>query len=339
MTDLRGALRLLRAELLERTGVHARERRRLDGRCAAVLMYHRVLPRTEAARRAVEPGMFVTPETFARHLDWLLASFRVLPLAEVAGRLAEDRPLPERAVALTFDDGWRDNLEHALPALRRRALPATLFAVTDRVGTTGAFWPDEVSRRLGALDPGAQREVVAGLGIRAGGDPLADCLAHLKSLAHTALGPALETLRERARGAGAPEPQEERELLDWDELATLQAAGVAVESHAASHALLTRLDPAEAAAELSRAREALAARGLGRDGLLAYPSGAFDVRVRGLAGQAGYRAAVTTRPGLASASDELLALPRIGLHEDVASHRATFHRRVPGTPSRSGWEA
>jgi peptidoglycan/xylan/chitin deacetylase (PgdA/CDA1 family) len=68
-------------------------------------MYHRVLPRAEAARDFVEPGMYVTPETFAQHLDWLDSEFRVLPLHEIASNLMEGRSLPHGAVAITFDDG------------------------------------------------------------------------------------------------------------------------------------------------------------------------------------------------------------------------------------------
>ena len=111
---------------LEWSGANRRARRRLDGTRAAVLMYHRVLPAPDAERLAVEPGMFVTPETFERQLEWLEASFRVLPLSEVVARLADARPLPERACAISFDDGWRDNHTHVLPALARRGLPATI---------------------------------------------------------------------------------------------------------------------------------------------------------------------------------------------------------------------
>src|SRR5512144_307957 len=128
--SVRAMVRRLRSEWLERTGANARARRALDGSAAAILMYHRVLPRARAEALAVEPGMFVEPATFARHLDWLLGAFRVMPLAEIVARFASRRALPPRACAITFDDGWQDNFEHAFPLLAQRGLPATIFLVT-----------------------------------------------------------------------------------------------------------------------------------------------------------------------------------------------------------------
>lgn len=325
MSVLRRTLRSLRAELLERSGANARARARLDGGCAAILMYHRVLPAAEARRLAVEPGMYVTPETFACQLDWLQESYRVLPLEELLARMADDAPLPEGACALTFDDGWRDNHVYAAPALAARGLPATVFVVSDRVGSEGAYWPDEVCRGVARMTPDAARALARSLGA-GGGDPSAALLAHLKAAAPAAFERDLAQLRE----AWGPAVPGGRELLDWDELAELEAAGFRVASHGASHALLTRIDASAAADDLRRARDTLRERGFAGADLLAYPSGAHDAAVRALAREAGYRAALTVEPGLARPGQDPFALPRIGLHEDVSSTRAAFHRAVPG---------
>lgn len=322
----RSLLRRARDGALEWSGANARARARLDGSCAAVLMYHRVLPRAEARARAVEPGMFVTPETFARHVDWLADGFRVLPLGEIATRLAEDRPLPPGACAISFDDGWRDNLEHASPELSRRGLPATVFLVVDRVGTRGAFWPDEVCRRLAPLPPRERRRVARELGAASSSDPISSLLAHLKATPEAERGAALERLRVRCPDPGA----DDRELLDWDEIDAMATRGIEFESHGLSHAILTGVSPEIATRELADARSRLRERGHGREDLLAYPSGAADPSVMRLARQAGYRCAFTTARGLASAADDPMALPRLGLHDDVSATRSGFHARVPG---------
>src|SRR5262245_36727151 len=81
----------------------------LRGR-ALILMYHRVIPRAEADADGVQPGMFVTPETFDEHLRFFSTHCTVLPLAELLdmwdARRWDDRA---RYCAITFDDGWRDN--------------------------------------------------------------------------------------------------------------------------------------------------------------------------------------------------------------------------------------
>lgn len=88
-----------------------------------ILMYHRVAPL---------PGfdqLTVSPARFDEQAAWLAAHAHVLPLDEALDRL-HDGGLPPNAVALTFDDGYRDNLVHALPVLKRHGLPATVFVTT-----------------------------------------------------------------------------------------------------------------------------------------------------------------------------------------------------------------
>jgi peptidoglycan/xylan/chitin deacetylase (PgdA/CDA1 family) len=319
-------MRWMRAHARQAIGANRRARRRLDGTCAAVLMYHRVLPRSEAVRDAVEPGMYVTPRTFARHLASIEAHFHALPLHEIVTRLEQHRPLPPGACAITFDDGWRDNHDHALPELERYGIPATLFVVAERVGTQGAFWPDEVCRRMCAL-PGSERHQLAQrLGATSSRDPIDALLSHLKRVAEAARGELLDRLR-AATDSPPPRP---RELLDWDELDRLAAAGVDVESHGATHAILTGLANPEIERELRSAREQLRARGHGRHGLVAYPSGGHDDRVKSIASAVGYRAAFTTVPGLAGTTADPMAFPRLAFHDDISRTRAEFLQWVPG---------
>jgi peptidoglycan/xylan/chitin deacetylase (PgdA/CDA1 family) len=320
------ALRFGRALAGELSGRHAQARARLDGSCAAILMYHRVLPRERAEDLAVEPGMFVTPETFARQLEWLGEQFRVLPLGEIAERIFAGAALPPRACAISFDDGWRDNAEFAAPALAARGLPATIFLVTRRVGTLGAFWPDELARRLAQLPECEAADVARALGAQPG-PPLQALLAHWKALPDSAREDALDELRELTPRTAL---RDERELMDWSEVDALAKLGIEFESHGASHALLPQLPFAAAARELEESRAALRARGYARRGLLAYPNGAHDPSIRKLARESGYRAALTTARGLARPEHDRFELPRVGLHQDISGTRAEFLRVVPG---------
>ena len=225
---LRRGLRRARAEFRRLAGRAARLRAALDGSRAAVLNYHRVLPAGAAKRLCVEPGMYVTPATFARHVAWLRAELRVLPLGEIADQLAAGRPLPPGACAISFDDGWRDNHDHALPVLERHGVPATLFLVTERVGTPGAFWPDAVLRALAPLPEAEQRDLAIRLGLAGvvrGGEPGQQILAALKALAEVERAAAVARL---LREAGSVEANAEREILDWDEVSRMARAGVAI---------------------------------------------------------------------------------------------------------------
>ena len=160
-------LRSVRARFLEGSGRNARARARLDGSRAAILNFHRVLPAKRARALAVEPGMMLTPESFRRVLEALTGNFHLVSLSDLVTRILEQRPFPERACAITFDDGWRDNYDFAFPELERFEVPATIFVVTERVGTLGAFWPDEVCRRLGSLPAAEMRKLANSLGASA----------------------------------------------------------------------------------------------------------------------------------------------------------------------------
>ncbi len=99
-----------------------------------ILMYH-----------SIEDGdspLQVPPPLFAQQMEWLRAHVRVLRLGEVVSRLAERQPLPERAVVLTFDDGFADFARHAAPVLLRLGLPATVFLPTQYCGGSNN-WPGQ----------------------------------------------------------------------------------------------------------------------------------------------------------------------------------------------------
>lgn len=307
------------------TGRSRREREALDESHAAILMYHRVLPEGEAARLHVEPGMWVSPATFELHASTLSTRFNVVPLHELIQRLRSGESLPPRACAITFDDGWLDNLQFALPVLERFGLPATIFVVTDRVGTSGAFWTDEVVRRFASISKNERRELLERCGVSDG--MLQSLLGYLKSLDDL----SREQEVGRIRSIGIDPCMGERELLDWDELDQLASKGFDVESHGTSHTILTRCAPDTTRQELSSSLMALRNRGHGRHALIAYPSGGFDADTARWAEEAGYLGGVTTERGVASRRHHPLTLPRIALHEDISSTTIEFLRWVPGS--------
>ena len=96
-----------------------------------ILMYH-YLSTPPADADIYRRDLSVSPELFAAQLDRLLAEgYMAVTLYQVMDALQRGAPLPEKPVVITFDDGYRDNYENAFPLLRARAMPATIFVVTD----------------------------------------------------------------------------------------------------------------------------------------------------------------------------------------------------------------
>jgi peptidoglycan/xylan/chitin deacetylase (PgdA/CDA1 family) len=112
-----------------------------------ILIYHRVAPRQNDPWR-----LAVTPENFSDHLSTLCtAGMRVVHVSQLAREVAEGRTI-RGTVALTFDDGYADNLLEARPLLEQYGVPATLFATSGYIGSEDEFWWDTLERIL--LQPG-----------------------------------------------------------------------------------------------------------------------------------------------------------------------------------------
>ena len=111
-----------------------------------ILLYHRV-----ATLKSDPWGLAVTPDRFAEHLEVLREYATPMKLGDLSVALRNGR-LPDRAVVLTFDDGYFDNLTNAKPLLERYEVPATVFVASGFIGQKREFWWDELDRLV--LQPG-----------------------------------------------------------------------------------------------------------------------------------------------------------------------------------------
>jgi peptidoglycan/xylan/chitin deacetylase (PgdA/CDA1 family) len=111
-----------------------------------ILMYHRV------AEEDIDPwSLRVTPEHFAEHLAVLRQHTQPISLKELAQAHQEGK-IPDRAVAITFDDGYANNLHQAKPLLEKYQIPATVFVATGYLEKPSEFWWDELENIV--LQPG-----------------------------------------------------------------------------------------------------------------------------------------------------------------------------------------
>jgi peptidoglycan/xylan/chitin deacetylase (PgdA/CDA1 family) len=109
---------------------------------AAILMYHSVARPDD--ERSIAPGNRVREADFENHCRFLAEHRNVLSLDDLLDRCEHGRPIPRRAVVITFDDGYRDTLEVAAPILERYDLPATLYLATGYVDRCRNQWEDEL---------------------------------------------------------------------------------------------------------------------------------------------------------------------------------------------------
>lgn len=300
-----------------------------------VLMYHRIVPRDDARFAQEEPGMIVTPSSFRQHLQELKQLFELLPLSEWIDRRNAGAPLPKRACAVTFDDGWLDNFEYALPILQQEQVPATLFAVSHMIGTRMHFWPNRVARLISDR-PDWQQEHALDWIRRASGefsqDPtgqeqLAHIIATLKQKSDAELKERLDQSEQQLNIA----PVETPALVNWDQLRAMQNSGlVEIGSHTCNHFRLTAdLSPEIAEREIVQSKKLLEQQLDRAVNLFCYPNGDSTAHAVDLVGRH-YAAAVTTRRGINTAGTAPHQLLRIGVHEHVSDTPTKFKARLSG---------
>jgi peptidoglycan/xylan/chitin deacetylase (PgdA/CDA1 family) len=281
-----------------------------------VLVYHRV------ATPAIDPwNLSVSPENFAAHVAALVRYTRVVPLTELqeAVRAAPERPL----VAITFDDGYVDNLQAAAPILAAAGAPATVFLVTGSLGRPGPFWWDRLAWIvLGpAKVPGELRlelphgEVRWRAG-RVGG----------RQRLHRTLWAALRLVNEDRRDAvldhlsrwsgSDADPSAAGRPLTPGEVVELESTGVVdLGAHSVSHPPLPRLTMERRRWEIEESLEACARITGRRPTTFSYPHGDVDPDTIGLAREAGLAVACAGHDGLVGPNTDPCALPRVSVHD------------------------
>ena len=279
----------------------------------SVLMYHRVLAQADA----MQPGVH-TVQLLDKQFDTLRRYFTVLPLNEAVEMLAQGR-LPARAVALSFDDGYRDNHDLALPVLKRHGLQATFYIASGYLNG-GIIFNDlivEAARLLpsGQFDLGVQGIAAVHITDAASRKHAADqLLKQMKYLQPEQRELACMRLRETLGPALTREM-----MMDDAHVLAMHRAGMSIGGHTVNHPILAKVDPAQAAIEIAANRQALQAITGVAPVSFAYPNGKptqdFGPREVELVRQLGYANAVSTQVGVATKGTSAFEVPRFVLNE------------------------
>jgi peptidoglycan/xylan/chitin deacetylase (PgdA/CDA1 family) len=275
----------------------------------AILIFHRV-------RADVDPLFAQEPdaEHFDRLMELVAQNFNVLRLSDVPTLLCLKK-LPRRALVITFDDGYADNAEVALPILKRHGLTATFFVASGFLDGK-RMWNDSVIecvRRTerDALDLSELELGYMTLGSLVERRACIDALLpRLKYLDANGRAKALESLQ-RATGVDSL-PSDL--MMRSDQVRELHRSGMEIGAHTVSHPILTTLSGHDAEREVADSRDQLQEITRAPVTAFAYPNGKpkrdYDRSHVELVKRLGFRVAVSTASGAASAGDDLFELPR-----------------------------
>lgn len=280
----------------------------------SILIFHRVLPAPDPLfPRAMDARVFDAA------CSWIAEGFSVLPLDEAVLRL-KSGTLPARAACITFDDGYADNHDEALPILKRHDLRATFFVATGFLDG-GRMWNDsliEAFRRCtqATLD---LSDLTDAAGTAFGTYELSSNQHRRAAIA--GMLPRVKYLNPEdrlgfcdavARRAGVQLP--DNLMMSSDQVRALHRAGMQIGGHTVSHPILARLAPEAARSEIAEGKCRLEDIIGERLALFAYPNGKpeqdYQPAHAEMVRELGFDAAVSTVWGAAGPGSDLYALPR-----------------------------
>jgi peptidoglycan/xylan/chitin deacetylase (PgdA/CDA1 family) len=300
------AVKTVLRKFLYRIGVLGLAHRLRNRHTLTVFMFHRVLPKHSAEYQTAEKEFTFSAEGFGCCLDFIQRHYHVVSQAEVTAHLNGEQHLPACAGLITFDDGWRDTLTHALPELKKRNLPAVLFLATEVVDLPGNAWWQDVLVELLA-QAGGLSAIKSALAIRQiAGESQSEALRRITAM----LGALDESQRQAilqplvSRSVGA------RQMLTRADLELLRPL-ITIAGHGHSHAPLSHHPRADD--DLAMCRAQLQALG-GEDTVLSFPHGAYNETTLQQARAAGFRVCYSSDPTLVNTATRSTQTPLGRIH-------------------------
>ena len=274
----------------------------------SILIYHRV----HAQSDPIFPAE-VDAKQFSLQLAWIKSLFNVIPLDEAVEALSKDQ-LPARAASITFDDGYADNAEVALPVLKQHALNATFFICTGYLDG-GRMWNDTIIESVRR----ARGTVLDLTALTFGKHSISDMRERrstifnlIRQLKYLPLETRQEKVDQIKNAIGQALP--DNLMLRSEQVREMHMTGMTIGAHTVTHPILARIDGNKARQEIKDGKEKLQAILDKPVSLFAYPNGKpgedyLPEHVK-IVKELGFKAAVSTAWGTSSKTSDIFQLSR-----------------------------
>jgi peptidoglycan/xylan/chitin deacetylase (PgdA/CDA1 family) len=264
-----------------------------------------------------DPFFSATPtRVFTKQMEYIASRFTVCSLEEAVERLKRN-DIPENAVVVTFDDGYKDNYMNAFPILKSLSIPATIFLTTDAIGSGNILWHDKVF----SIFRENKVDFLEGFGTSSMVFPLRtleeklfaqkEVLKFLRSLNDYERLFWIDRLAKKLHFVDRREPSDI--MLTWDEVKVMHHNGIHFGSHTVSHPILSRSYNNRIILEISESKKVIEEN----IGILiktfAYPNGKkedFNEKIKAILKEYEYTCALTTIFGTNENDQDLFELRR-----------------------------
>jgi peptidoglycan/xylan/chitin deacetylase (PgdA/CDA1 family) len=345
LTSWKILLRWLLASLLYYSGALRLYCRLGQRQRPVILTYHRVLNPAEEPGY-IQPGMYVRPQTFEKHLRYLTRCYRVVTMEQLMVWRGQPTYTQRPLCVITFDDGWEDNYSQALPLLRRYHCPATLFVATDFIGSGQTPWFYRLGGLLHALavvpnshhgvalTPKSQVPAVLlqwlGTSTTVRRQQVDIVIEALKELPVADAERIIAQLQHLLQQTHQAIQDNQGVMLDWQQVREMQTHGIEIGSHSLSHAILTQVTQTASEREVVESKSRLETKLCQEVKGFCYPNGNYNDGIESSVKAAGYTYACTTRSGCVTPHENPYRLKRISVHQDITFSTALFACHIAG---------
>lgn len=295
-------------------------------RTVQILVYHRVNDEGDPFFPATSIA------DFRRQMAFIAENYRVYSLEDATESIQTDE-IPEDAIVITFDDGYRDNFQNAFPILREFSIPATVFLATDAVRPGKRLWHDDVFsafRNTKALWLKGLPDKRSVFSLQTLADKLQAQRHILQLLWSLTVDERENRVEQLLDSLNVKRCDDQTLMLSWEEIQVMHAHGICFGSHTVTHPILSTLPEARLLLEIIESKRVIEEQLTNRISTFAYPVGRaqdFDARTKAILKEHGYRSAVTTIFGVNEPGDDLFALRRM----------TPWERDLPSFATKLAW--
>lgn len=269
----------------------------------------------------------VPSDVFEKHVRFIKDNFKTVSMLDGVKALQKGSS-KEIHAAINFDDGYKDNYEHAYPVLRKYKIPATIFLTTDFIGEDRNFWWDDIFKIINntfsdklSFDIGSRKFHFRLNGMAQRKEAVRYINYILRDKNAREIKYVVEKIKENL---SFKEKRSSNEMLSWEEINEMKQGSVSFGSHTKTHPNLCLLNDDEVLDELIGSKKNIEQKlGVEIDGF-AYPFGIFDKRIRSLVKKAGYKYARTCLKGFNNRNSDKFLLHSIVPDSSSIATRISF---------------
>ncbi|MDH3689320.1 MAG: polysaccharide deacetylase family protein [Gammaproteobacteria bacterium] len=284
-----------------------------------IVMLHKINDESDALQ------LTLRPELLDAILTEIGASHEFVCMDDIEAKGSDRESQGGLKFAITFDDGYRDNYDLALPILKKHGAPAIIYLSTAHIDGKTAFWFEQLAAALSTTTEQYLDLKSTGFGTRSletGNDRVSALRwlnARLKEYDQERRETIVREILEKTVGKTSLQV---RPMLDWSLVREMSRAGVRFGSHTVTHPILSKEESERVVHELQESKNIIEKKAGLKVSSFAYPNGTkndFDASVIAEVRNAGYRNACTTISGINRSDTPVYELHRIGLHNAMCT--------------------